>query len=179
LINDLFELSRIENAVEQVSRQEVDIGAAIEDIVKLILKKPENADHRIHFVKPSQPVVILTEHNSIVQIMINLLDNAVKFSDPKEDIRIVLEERPEEIIVSVIDKGEGIPEKEQRRVFERFYRVDQARSRKTGGTGLGLSIVKHLAERLGGRAGVESKPGEGSRFIFQFPGNLEITAGYF
>lgn len=169
LINDLFELSRIENAVEQVSRQEVDIGAVIEDTVKLILKKPEAADHRIHFVRPSQPVVILTEHNSIVQIMINLLDNAVKFSDPKEDIRIVLEEKPEEIIVSVIDKGEGIPEKEQGRVFERFYRVDQARSRKTGGTGLGLSIVKHLAERLGGRAGVESKPGEGSRFYFSIP----------
>ena len=102
--------------------------------------------------------------------MINLLDNAVKFSRPEEEITITLDEDPQSITVSIIDRGEGIPEKDLSRIFERFYRVDQARSRKTGGTGLGLSIVKHLTERLGGKVGVESRPGEGSKFYFSIPG---------
>lgn len=169
LINDLFELSRIESDAEQIPKQVVDIGSVIAETVKLVKKKPGTDNYRINFAKPLEPVLVSTDYNSVVQIIINLLDNAVKYSEPEAEIDITLKEGPEEIIVSVTDKGEGIPEKDLNRIFERFYRVDQTRSRKTGGTGLGLSIVKHLTEQMGGSVGVESTPGTGSRFFFILP----------
>jgi two-component system phosphate regulon sensor histidine kinase PhoR len=169
LINELFELSRLESSKRLINLQPADINSIIEATVKLVEKKPEVKDYQIVFNKPGNPVWIKTDADSVVQIMINLLDNAVKYSEPESEIKITLDETPSEIVVSVIDKGEGISEKECSRIFERFYRTDKARSRKTGGTGLGLAIVKHLAENLGGRVGVNSKPGEGSSFFFSLP----------
>lgn len=169
LINALFELSKLESTIPQLQMQVIDLSLVIEETVNLIQKKPEVKDYRIELIKPSLPLLVATDPNSVVQIIINLLDNAVKFSEPENRIRITIEEEPHEIIVSVIDNGEGIPEKDLPRIFERFYRVDQARSRKTGGTGLGLAIVKHLIENLGGKVGVHSTPGQGSKFFFTLP----------
>jgi two-component system sensor histidine kinase SenX3 len=98
-----------------------------------------------------------------------LLDNGVRYSDADQRITLSVEEREDSVALLVKDEGVGIPRAELERVFERFYRVDRARSRETGGTGLGLAIVRHVAQNHGGRVMVESKPGEGSIFTLQLP----------
>ena len=106
---------------------------------------------------------------ALEQILTNLLDNAVKYSEPGGEIEVRVEGGEDRVRVVVRDSGIGIPEDDLTRIFERFYRVDKARSRALGGTGLGLSIVKHLVQSLGGEISVESRLGEGSTFSFSLP----------
>ena len=103
------------------------------------------------------------------QAIINLIDNAIKYSEPKSIIFIEAVIENSEIIIFVKDQGCGIEAKHIPRLFERFYRVDKARSREVGGTGLGLAIVKHIALAHGGRVSVNSIPGEGSAFGIHIP----------
>jgi two-component system phosphate regulon sensor histidine kinase PhoR len=103
------------------------------------------------------------------QAVINLIDNAVKFSPDGDAVRVAAGRDAGEAVISVRDRGCGISREHLSRIFERFYRVDKARSRKLGGTGLGLSIVKHIAQVHGGRAAVESTVGEGSTFTIHLP----------
>jgi two-component system phosphate regulon sensor histidine kinase PhoR len=100
----------------------------------------------------------------IEQAVVNLLDNAIKYSDPGNEVRIGTETTDEEVLIHVADHGSGIAEVHVSRIFERFYRVDRARSRKLGGTGLGLAIVKHIVQAHHGRVSVASTLGTGSTF---------------
>ena len=99
----------------------------------------------------------------------NLVANAITYGPPATTVRVEARRIGRRITISVLDQGPGIPEEDLTRVFERFYRVDKARSRELGGTGLGLSIVKHLAHAFGGRVAVTSVPGEGSTFTVELP----------
>jgi two-component system, OmpR family, sensor histidine kinase SenX3 len=99
----------------------------------------------------------------------NLVDNAVKYTPPGGKVEVVGGSEDSEITIRISDTGIGIPEGKIPRIFERFYRVDKARSKATGGTGLGLSIVRHVAENHGGRVTVQSTPGEGSTFTVYLP----------
>jgi signal transduction histidine kinase len=99
----------------------------------------------------------------------NLVDNAVKYTSPGGSVEVAAESNESEVVVGVLDTGIGIPKEKLSRIFERFYRVDKARSKKTGGTGLGLSIVRHVAENHGGYVTVESVLGEGSTFTVCLP----------
>jgi signal transduction histidine kinase len=99
----------------------------------------------------------------------NLVDNAVKYTPPGGRVEVTGGTESDEIIISITDTGIGIPEGKLSRIFERFYRVDKARSKATGGTGLGLSIVRHVAENHGGRVTVESAPGRGTTFTVRLP----------
>jgi two-component system phosphate regulon sensor histidine kinase PhoR len=103
------------------------------------------------------------------QAIVNLVDNAVKYSEAQSEVVILAEGRPEEVLITVRDRGCGIDQEHLPRLFERFYRVDKARSRRQGGTGLGLAIVKHIVQAHGGRVTVESVPGEGSAFTIHLP----------
>ena len=102
-------------------------------------------------------------------VLQNLIDNAIQYTPPGGKIRVSAEAKKREVIVTVADTGIGIPLSDQERIFERFYRVDAARSREAGGTGLGLSIAKHIVEVHGGRLWVESEVGAGSKFSFSVP----------
>ena len=102
-------------------------------------------------------------------VLQNLLDNAIQYTPPGGHIRVSATRQHDEIMINVADTGIGIPLADQERIFERFYRVDAARSREAGGTGLGLSIAKHIVEAHGGRLWVESAVGHGSRFSFSIP----------
>ena len=102
-------------------------------------------------------------------MLINLFDNAIKFNKENGWVKIYSQDLGDKIKVIVEDSGVGIPSKDIHRIFERFYRVDKARSRELGGTGLGLSIVKHIVELHGGEVGVESTEGLGSKFFFIAP----------
>ena len=103
------------------------------------------------------------------QAISNLLDNAIKYSEEGGTISVASFQTEEDTTISVQDQGSGIAEKHLPRLFERFYRVDKARSRKLGGTGLGLSIVKHIAQAHRGKVSVESSPGKGSTFTIHLP----------
>jgi two-component system phosphate regulon sensor histidine kinase PhoR len=107
------------------------------------------------------------------QAVVNLLDNAVKYTDTKKTVRVLAQAVNDEIQIQVQDQGIGIEDKHLPRLFERFYRVDKARSRAQGGTGLGLAIVKHIAQAHGGHITVESRLGEGSRFTIHLPRDPE------
>lgn len=167
LINRLLDLSRLESGKSGLNIRNVDMVRLIEDAVELVER--DSGASEINIIKPAGQVLVECDRELIVQVLFNLLDNALTYSPEGEAITIVLKEESDRVRVEVIDRGEGIPEKEAARIFERFYRVDKARSRKTGGTGLGLSIVKHLVENHNGNTGVDSTPGQGSTFYFLIP----------
>ena len=112
---------------------------------------------------------VMGDRESLVQLLVNLLDNAIKYSVSGDTVVVELKQAGDFMNVAVIDEGPGIPEEDQSRIFERFYRVDPARSKELGGTGLGLSIVKHIASTHGGEITVQSKVGAGSTFTLSLP----------
>jgi len=168
LISRLLELSRMESGKSGLNIGSVDMVKLMEDTAALVERDSGNMG-KINIKKPAGQVVIECDRELIMQALFNLLDNAIAYSPEGESVSIALEEDDKQVKVMVSDRGEGIPANETDRVFERFYRVDKARSRKTGGTGLGLSIVKHLVEKHNGQVGVESSPGQGSTFYFTIP----------
>jgi two-component system sensor histidine kinase SenX3 len=114
-------------------------------------------------------LVVAGDRSQLVSAVTNLLDNAVKYSEPGEPVEVDATVVDGSVCISVCDHGIGIPARDLERIFERFYRVDRARSRATGGTGLGLSIVRHVAQAHGGDVTVESIEGEGSTFRLRVP----------
>jgi two-component system phosphate regulon sensor histidine kinase PhoR len=112
---------------------------------------------------------VIADEEAIRQIFDNLIDNAIKYTPDGGSVRIVCREEGADLVVEVADTGLGIPRDDLPRIFERFYRVDKARSRELGGTGLGLSIVKHLVQSIGGRVDVASRVGTGSEFTVRLP----------
>ncbi|HBQ27350.1 MAG TPA: PAS domain-containing sensor histidine kinase, partial [Syntrophomonas sp.] len=171
LINDLLELSRLESGKVSLNIQPLDMISLIKESIALVKMRNPIAKARIEFNEPGEELQFDGDPDSITHILENLLDNALNYSNDGGLITVNLERYGKKgVRVSVRDEGEGIPEAELPRIFERFYRVDKARSRKTGGTGLGLAIAKHLVENHGGTLEVESYPGKGSIFSFALPG---------
>lgn len=169
LINDLLELSKLESDESSLNLQTVDLGQLVGEEVERMIKAARLKNININYNRPLNAIEITSDTNSINQILTNLLDNATKYSLDGGKIEVKIEDLKDQVKVSISDNGIGIPGKEINRIFERFYRVDKARSRKTGGTGLGLAIVKHLVENLGGQVMVESTLGLGSTFSFTLP----------
>ncbi len=158
LINDILYLSELED-ISLAKVENIDVNRVIKEIIDLIqgslntaVKVVFNADKN-YFVK--------FEQYKLKQMLLNLLNNSAKYTD-EGTISISLDEEKNYVILKIIDTGIGIPEKDQGRIFERFYRVDKDRSRLTGGTGLGLSIVKHIAERNDCQVHLESEVGVGT-----------------
>ena len=168
LVEDLLRLSEVESgrAPMNVSR------LALLPIVEEIRSHRETAlrQKQMHFETGiAADCSVLAEPVALRQILGNLLDNAIQYTPAQGSITIAAQSKNAMCEVSVRDTGIGISEKDLPRIFERFYRVDKARSREMGGTGLGLAIVKHWVAAHGGEVGVESRPGEGSRFFFTLP----------
>ena len=169
LINDLLDLASLEERGVFLREQEVNLKELADKILagfEAQLKKKE-VEARNELL---EHLIVKADKDKIEQVFTNLIDNAVKFNRPKGSIKIYARELPDnKIKVSVADSGWGIPSRDVPRIFERFYRVDKARSRALGGTGLGLSIVKHIIELHGGSIDVESSEGLGSEFSFILP----------
>lgn len=170
LINELLELSRLEADRVELNIYKFDMVTLIEETAAIIKQRYPGANIKIQEKNiDDECLEIEADRELIAQILINLLENAVNYSSIGSLIEVIMEGSTDKVKVSVKDQGIGIPEREQKRIFERFYRVDKDRSRKTGGTGLGLSIVKHLVENHKGEVGVTSQPGAGSEFYFILP----------
>jgi two-component system phosphate regulon sensor histidine kinase PhoR len=173
LIDDLLTLSRIESGGSKLEMHPVDVHEVASQLVEDLAGRFASASIEGTVVGEAS-LLALADKRSLEQVLSNLLDNGLKYTDPGGRIGIRIEAvenggRPHSLRVVVEDSGSGIAEPDRARIFERFYRVDAARSRALGGTGLGLSIVKHLVQAMGGEVRVESELGRGSRFIFTLP----------
>lgn len=164
LISGLLTLSRLEADTFRPDLQKVHLDKLTARVVTRMNFLAGQKGVTIDYQEPAATVEICSDAELIEQIITNLLDNAIKYSPEGSSIEVSLEDQPDREIIRVKDHGKGIPPSELPRIFERFYRVDKARSRKTGGTGLGLAIVKHLAEVLKAQVNAESTPGIGSAF---------------
>lgn len=169
IIEDLLVLSRLESADAAIVAETFQV----EDMIKEALAEKEELASRqevdLVFADGDLGIPIKGDRQLIKTACANLLDNAIKYNKPGGRVEVTLEHGEDSVTIRVTDTGMGIPAKEQGKVFERFYRVDKARSRETGGTGLGLSIVKHAAEFHGGSVSVTSTEGRGSSFGLVLP----------
>ena len=170
LIDDILELSAIEAGNVKVKQEIVQLRALVEDVVGSLSGAASTHEITLQNLVPQDTTVFADPHR-LVQMLTNLIDNAIKFNREGGVVSIKYEGGVRDKI-SVEDTGEGIPAHHLDRLFERFYRVDRARSRELGGTGLGLAIVKHLAKAHDGEVTVESRFGEGTRFTIELPGNV-------
>ena len=168
IIGDLMALSRLEEGETVLPQEFVSVMSLFDGAIDTLAFKAESRRIRVESDVTDDLFCcvypILAE-----QAMVNLLDNAIKYSPEGTRVFLGARKSDEEVILEVKDEGPGLPESELTRVFERFHRVDKARSREMGGTGLGLAIVKHIALKHAGRAWVESPPGEGCTFRIAFP----------
>ncbi len=169
LIEDLLTLSRLESAEFAPQQQPVELCGLLRDAVESKRLLAERYGVEIRLVPFAGEVYVTGDGGLIKTACANLLDNAVKYNREGGSVEVSLEMGEGEARLSFVDTGIGIPEEDRERVFERFYRVDRARSRETGGTGLGLSIVKHVAELHGGRVELASREGAGSAFTLILP----------
>jgi two-component system, OmpR family, phosphate regulon sensor histidine kinase PhoR len=169
LTDDLLKLSRIEAGQLELESRPVSIATLVSGCVETTRLKAEAKGIRIAAELPSGLPPVRADAAWLGEVLQNLLDNAVQYTPPDGQIRVTAESDGREVTFTVADTGIGIPEAELERIFERFYRVDAARSREAGGTGLGLSIARHVVEAHGGRIWVESAVGQGSRFHFSIP----------
>jgi two-component system, OmpR family, phosphate regulon sensor histidine kinase PhoR len=162
IINDLLSLASLEEN-HTLEKNPIKLIDLIKDVESVCSLKAENRG--IRFEHDFDPALELCCHENLTeQALVNYLDNAIKYGPENEIVTISATFEGDYTVISVTDKGKGISQEQQERLFERFYRIDKARSREIGGTGLGLSIVKHIALKHGGKAWVESTPGCGSRF---------------
>jgi len=169
LTQDLLKLSRIEAGQLKLDFRPVSVSQLIESCVETAQLKAVPRQLALHVNLPEQLPSARGDSNTLQEVLQNLLDNALQYTPAGGKIEVSASSSNGHVVVTVADTGIGIPQAEQARIFERFYRVDAARSREAGGTGLGLSIARHIMEAHGGRLWVESAVGEGSRFHFSIP----------
>ena len=174
-IDDLMELSRIEAGGDQVV-EPVRVSDVIRGAVDRVTELASRRQISISTLEPvaggaqrSDGMRVFGDRRQLISALGNLVENAVKYSEPASSVQVRAREQDGWIEISVIDQGAGIPQRDLDRIFERFYRVDRARSRATGGSGLGLSIVRHVASNHRGEVLVTSTEGDGSTFVLRLP----------
>jgi len=168
IVDDLLDLSLIE-AQEAPIREPVPVHIVLHEAAERVRGAADAVGTPLSVSPVATDLVVTGDSSQLVSAVTNLLDNAVKYSEPGDPVEVDAAVVDESVCISVRDHGIGIPSRDLERIFERFYRVDRARSRATGGTGLGLSIVRHVAQAHGGDVTVESTEGEGSTFRFRVP----------
>ncbi len=166
LLQDLLDVARADSGYLYFNIQSCSLNDLVAEVVEMA---GQDSDRTITIESSTYPIQVKADYIRLKQVLLNLIDNAIKYSEPGTSISLKLSQQGEEGIIQVFDKGYGIPLQHQSRIFERFYRVDEARNRSTGGSGLGLSIVKTLVEAMGGSVTVRSKLGEGSVFTVILP----------
>ena len=173
IVDDLLDLSRIEfGSSSEWGR--VDISSVVREVVALLKDNALRRNVEL-LISGQSDAEVLGDRSQLVSAFSNLVENAIKYSEPNHSVKIVETVAQDFVSVAVVDQGLGITPKDHERIFERFYRVDRARSRSTGGTGLGLSIVRHVVDNHGGKIEVHSHEGEGATFTVVLPLPKEMT----
>ena len=169
LTADLVTLSRIELGQRKLHLAPASAKRMLEDAVDSMRPIASKKQIELTLIACSEELEAFCDSEAVIQVLTNLLDNALKYTPAGGTVSVGLRERPDYLEIYVSDSGIGIPVEELPRLFERFYRVDKARSRQMGGTGLGLAIAKHLIKAQGGDVTVKSEAGKGSEFAFLIP----------
>ena len=169
LTDDLLKLSRIEAGRLELELRAIRVEALVNGCVETARFHAKSRSLQINVSLPTGIPAVLGDGAQLGEVLQNLLDNALQYTPPGGHIDLTARAEGREVIFTVSDTGIGIPESDLERIFERFYRVDAARSREAGGTGLGLAIARHIVEAHGGRIWVQSAVGQGSRFHFSVP----------
>ncbi|MCG3206110.1 MAG: Alkaline phosphatase synthesis sensor protein PhoR [Elusimicrobia bacterium] len=169
LVEDLLDLTAIESGHQNPLKENLDLASVLQEVVEGMAPVAKRKKINIDFKIPEGLPLVFADKKHVKQIFNNLLDNALKFNFEGGRVELRAGVEGPQVKVTVTDSGLGIPAQDIPRIFERFYRVDKARSRAMGGTGLGLSIVKHLVEANGGTVTVSSSAGQGSSFTVLLP----------
>jgi len=172
IVEDLLSLARLEGKETELITEPVDVARLLDDAKALFMPKAEAKGLRLVMTAPPEPPTLMADPFLLDQMMANLIDNALKYTEAGE-VRVACRPDGERVAFDFSDTGIGIPTDHLSRVFERFYVVDKSRSRKMGGTGLGLSIVKHIVDLHGGSISVDSVVGQGTRFTVLLPRGRE------
>lgn len=175
-IDELLELSRIELGGE-TSFTQVDLNSVVVEAMERSRPLALKNHVSLSFEPVDADCVVQGDRFQLLSAVGNLVDNAIKYSDDDSDVNITIHPSEHSVTINVVDHGVGIPIASIDRIFERFYRVDRARSRDTGGTGLGLSIVRHVVTNHGGEVNVKSREGEGSTFSLSLPRHQRVADG--
>ncbi|MGX8175920.1 two-component system histidine kinase PnpS [Exiguobacterium artemiae] len=168
LVEDLLELSRLEQDNYQLETTIVDVTSLLRETATLLQRKAEEKQMQIH-LETEEEVFIRADLNRLKQVVVNLVANALNYTPSGGNVWISLEDGEEAVMLRIKDDGIGIHPKEMQRIFERFYRIDKARSRNSGGTGLGLAIVKHIIDLHHGTIEVDSEENQGTTFTIRLP----------
>ena len=169
LRDDLLDLSRFDTKVNKFNKTIIDLVALIEGCVRQNIIVAANKNQKIIFDKPDKEMLIFADMGRINQVLTNIVSNAMKYSMENSTITITVEEKKRSYYVSIADNGIGMPKEALDRIFERFYRVDKARSRALGGNGLGLAIAKEIMDAHHGRINAYSELGKGTTMVLIFP----------
>ena len=168
IVQDLLTLSRLDSGRSEMSMARFDFGAAIDSVLRSIELEARRHGHELTHDYPDLPM-IMGDRGRIEQVMLNVLGNAVKYTPDGGHIRVTAGTKGEKVWMEVADDGIGIPKADRSRIFERFYRVDKARSRESGGTGLGLSIATEIVQRHHGTLSLVDREGPGTTVRLELP----------
>ena len=169
LVDDLLDLAQIENEKSIIKKAAVNLSVMINEVIQRVAVLQKQRNVVITTDLPPENMLVEGNFEWLCQALVNILENSIRHGYPEGEITIKVSSAGAEAVVEISDNGPGIPEADLPYVFERFYRVDKARSRKSGGTGLGLSIVKHIMEAHGADYSLESSEGRGTIFCFSLP----------
>lgn len=168
LINDIIELSELDVMDSEMSTEIISLTEEAENCVEMLQMNAKKHGIDISMNQNQEQGIIEANRDMIQEIIYNLCDNAIRYNHDGGHVIVSVFKKEDKIVLQVQDDGIGIPKKEQERIFERFYRVDKARSKKTGGTGLGLAIVKHIAEQHSAKIKIDSNVGQGTTISILF-----------
>ena len=169
LVGDLMTISRLESTQASDDFTRINFADLVRQAVRAAQTPADVAGHKLYIELPEEELEVMGDRQNLSQLVDNLIDNAIKYTPDPGTISVKLWQEDDTVKLEVTDTGIGISPQYQQRVFERFYRVDKARSQSLGGTGLGLSIVKNITEKHGGTVNVVSQVGNGSRFTLTLP----------
>ena len=174
LIDDILLLSTVENKVKK-KVEKVDLFEIFEEIHEIVGYIAKNKNIKIDYQFENEDIDLWEYSGYIRQILLNIIENAIKYTGQNGNVKVRQYVKQDKVFIEIQDNGIGIPKEDIDRVFERFYRVDKARSRSVGGTGLGLAITKHMVKALNGNIKLESELGVGSKFTIELPFNREFS----
>jgi len=177
LVTDLLVLSRLEHTEDALKPAPCDVQRLVEQIVETMSITAKKSKLTLTYVKGTQAQQAFVDKDKINQVVVNIISNAIKYTPEGGTISVLCGSREDSVYISVSDTGVGIPEKDLPMIFERFYRVDKARSRKQGGTGLGLAIAKEIVEAHKGTISIDSEYGKGTTVTVNLPINLNDNKG--
>ncbi len=177
LINNILDFSKIESGGKTYQFERADLKEVVEETLKAFDVRLSQCGFSVSFKPPTEPLApVLINRDAVTQSLMNLLDNAIKYSGASREITVQIGQKDGSVMVSVIDYGIGIPREERDKIFDKFYRVSTGLVHDVKGSGLGLSIVKHIVEAHSGKITVESTPGAGSTFTLHFPATETVGA---